>query len=107
MDLALMKIELDGQPLPATMSRLTALTSLALHHIGWEYAPEGLPHLPQVRHLLKSRAPHCTKKFTRLHGNIASVCVQTSLLPHVGGAHVWHMINGTALLLTTSHHSVQ
>ena len=44
-------IELDGEPLPATMSRLTALSSLALHNIGWEYNPGGLPHLPQVLRL--------------------------------------------------------
>ena len=41
-------ISLSGQPLPSAMSRLTALSSLALHHIGWEYAPHGLPSLPQV-----------------------------------------------------------
>ena len=38
----------NAQPLPAVMSRLTALSSLMLQGIGWEYAPNGLPPLPQV-----------------------------------------------------------
>lgn len=41
-------IGLSGQPLPTSMSKLTALSSLALHNIGWESAPDGLPSLPQV-----------------------------------------------------------
>jgi hypothetical protein len=38
----------NSRPLPAVMSRLTALSSLMLHDIGWEHAPNGLPRLPQV-----------------------------------------------------------
>ena len=41
-------IGLSGQPLPTSMSKLTALSSLALHNVGWESAPDGLPCLPQV-----------------------------------------------------------
>lgn len=44
-------VPLDGKPLPASMSRLSALSSLALHNVGWEFAPDGLPCLPQVRAL--------------------------------------------------------
>ena len=38
----------NGMPLPASMSQLTALSSLALLNVGWKFAPDGLPHLPQV-----------------------------------------------------------
>lgn len=38
-----------SKPLPASMSRLTALSSLLLTNVGWEYASNGLPALPQVR----------------------------------------------------------
>jgi hypothetical protein len=33
-------------PLPATVSRLTALSSLLLTNVSLEYAPNGLPALP-------------------------------------------------------------
>jgi hypothetical protein len=39
------------KPLPASLSLLTALSSLALHNTGWEYAPDGLPCIPQVQHM--------------------------------------------------------
>ena len=35
-------------PLPEAMSRLSALSALTLHNVGWQYAPDGLPHLPNV-----------------------------------------------------------
>lgn len=40
-------IEAD-MPLPEAMSRLSALSALTLHNVGWKYPPEGLPHLPNV-----------------------------------------------------------
>ena len=48
----------NAQPLPPSLSRLTALTSLALLGITWEHAPAGLPHMPQVRQSQDSPA-HC------------------------------------------------
>ena len=39
----------NARPLPPSLSRLTALTSLALHDITWEPAPDDLPSMPQVR----------------------------------------------------------
>jgi hypothetical protein len=38
----------NAAPLPASLSRLTALTSLALLDVTWEHAPAGLPDMPQV-----------------------------------------------------------
>lgn len=38
----------SSKPLPASLSRLTALSSLALLDIGWKYATAGMPHLPRV-----------------------------------------------------------
>ena len=40
--------------LPKTMSRLTALSSLLLTNVSWEYDPEGLPALPQVLQLQRN-----------------------------------------------------
>lgn len=36
------------RPLPASMSQLSQLRCLLLHNVVREYAPGGLPHLPQV-----------------------------------------------------------
>ena len=38
----------DESPLPTAISRLTALSSLMLHNIYWEWCPNGLPHVPKV-----------------------------------------------------------
>ena len=39
----------NASPLPSSLSRLTALTALALHDMTWEHSPDGLPDMPQVR----------------------------------------------------------
>ena len=41
-------IVVSEEPLPEPMSRLTALTSLALYNVGWTYTPAGIPHLAKV-----------------------------------------------------------
>ena len=41
----------NAAPLPPSLSRLTALTSLTLHDITWEHAPAGLPDMPQVQYV--------------------------------------------------------
>jgi hypothetical protein len=45
------EIAVNDKPLLASLSRVSELSSLALHNIGWQYAPSGMPHLPQVLQL--------------------------------------------------------
>ena len=40
--------QIPSRPLPSSMSQLSQLKCLLLHNVVREYAPDGLPHLPQV-----------------------------------------------------------
>ena len=47
-------IAMNQKPLPASMSCLTALSSLMLQSLGWQHHRDGLRHLPQVFFLPQS-----------------------------------------------------
>ena len=63
----------NARQLPAVTPHLTALSSLLLHDIGWEHAPGGLPHLPQVLQSTTGRVALADQKpYTRLPNGSSS-----------------------------------